>query len=138
MARRVSSVVIDTSAVLALLQEEETASRLRNALAGDFVRLISTVSVLEATCVLGALRGPAAVFELTLFLSEFHFQQVPFDAAQLSIAQKAWLFYGRGRHPARLNFGDCVSYALAQSHNEPLLFVGDDFSRTDVLAVRHS
>ena len=128
-------MVIDTSAVVALLEEEETASGLRSALAADDVRLISTVSVLEATCVLGARRGPAAVLELTLFFSEFHLEQSPFDNEQLSIAQKAWLLYGRGRHPAKLNFGDCASYALAQSKGEPPLFVGGDFSQTDVLAV---
>ena len=131
-------MVIDTSAVVALLEEEETASGLRSALAADDVRLISTVSVLEATCVLGARRGPAAVLELTLFFSEFHLEQSPFDNEQLSIAQKAWLLYGRGRHPAKLNFGDCASYALAQSKGEPLLFVGGDFSQTDVRAVAYS
>jgi ribonuclease VapC len=131
-------LVIDTSALVALLEEEETASGLRSALAADDVRLISTVSVLEATCVLGARHGPAAVLELTLFFSEFHFQQAPFDNEQLSIAQRAWLLYGRGRHPAKLNFGDCASYALAQSKGEPLLFVGDDFSQTDVRAVPYS
>ena len=130
--------MIDTSAVVALLEEEETASGLRSALAADGVRLISTVSVLEATCVLGARRGPAAVLELTLFFSEFHLEQSPFDNEQLSIAQKAWLLYGRGRHPAKLNFGDCASYALAQSKDEPLLFVGGDFSQTDVRAVAYS
>ena len=130
--------MIDTSALLAVLQDEELAPALRVALSVDSVRLISTVSALEATCVMGARRGPTAVLELTLFFSEFHFQQVPFDTEQLSIAQKAWLFYGRGRHPAKLNFGDCASYALAQSKGEPLLFIGADFSQTDVAAVRYS
>jgi ribonuclease VapC len=131
-------LVIDTSALVALLEEEETASGLRTALAADDLRLISTVSVLEATCVLGARRGPAAVLELTLFFSEFHFQPAPFDNEQLSIAQKAWLLYGRGRHPAKLNFGDCASYALAQSKAEGLLFVGGNFSQTDVRVAHYS
>jgi ribonuclease VapC len=61
-----------------------------------------------------------------------------FDAEQLAIAQKAWLTFGRGRHAAKLNFGDCASYALAQSKGEPLLFVGGDFSRTDVRAAAYS
>jgi len=125
-------MVIDTSAVVALMEDEATAPALRRALSGDRTRLISTVSVLEATCVLGARRGAGAVLELSLFLSEFGFEQVPFDGAQLSIAQHAWLIYGRGRHAARLNFGDCASYALAQSRSEALLFIGDDFSQTDV------
>jgi ribonuclease VapC len=127
-------VVIDTSALVALLEDEARAPALRTALSSDPTRWISAVSVLEATCVLGARRGAGAVLELSLFLSEFDFQQVPFDVAQLSIAQRAWLAYGRGRHPARLNFGDCASYALAQSRSEPLLFIGDDFSQTDVVA----
>jgi ribonuclease VapC len=126
-------VVIDTSALVALMEDEAAAPALRTALSSDPTRWISTVSVLEATCVLGARRGTGAVLELSLFLSEFGFQQVPFDGAQLSIAQRAWLVYGRGRHPARLNFGDCASYALAQSRSEPLLFIGDDFSQTDVV-----
>ena len=126
-------MVIDTSALVALMEDEAVAPALRTALSSDPTRWISTVSVLEATCVLGDRRGTGAVLELSLFLSEFDFQQVPFDVAQLSIAQRAWLVYGRGRHPARLNFGDCASYALAQSRSEPLLFIGDDFSQTDVV-----
>ena len=125
--------MIDASALVALLEDETAAPMLRQALSGDATRLISTVSVLEATCVLGARRGPGAVLELSLFLSEFDLEQVAFDSAQLSIAQRAWLAYGRGRHPAKLNFGDCASYALAQSRSEPLLFIGNDFSQTDVL-----
>jgi ribonuclease VapC len=126
-------LVIDTSALVALMEDESEAPGLRQALSDDATRLISTVSVLEATCVLDARRGPGAVLELSLFLSEFDLRQVPFDSAQLSIAQRAWLLYGRGRHPAKLNFGDCASYALAQFRNEPLLFIGNDFSQTDVL-----
>ena len=126
-------MVIDTSALVALMEDESEAPVLRRVLAEDATRLISTVSLLEATCVLGARRGPGAVLELSLFLSEFDLRQVPFDPAQLSIAQRAWLVYGRGRHPAKLNFGDCASYALAQSRSEPLLFIGSDFSQTDVL-----
>lgn len=133
MGRRAVWLVIDTSALVALLEDESEAPVLRQALSGDATRLISTVSLLEATCVLGARRGPGAVLELSLFLSEFDLRPVPFDPEQLSIAQRAWLVYGRGRHPAKLNFGDCASYALAQSRSEPLLFIGNDFSQTDIL-----
>jgi ribonuclease VapC len=129
-------LVIDTSAVVALLQDEVPAAELRLALSKDPVRLISTVSALEATCVLGSRRGAGAVVELSLFFAEFRFQQIAFDSGQLAIAQRAWLLYGRGRHPAKLNFGDCISYALARSRGEPLLFIGRDFSQTDVPAVR--
>jgi len=131
-------MVIDTSALLALLQDEAPAAALRLAVAEDPVRLMSAVSVLEATCVLSARRGSRALPELALFLSEFRLEKVSFDAAHLELAQSAWLRYGRGVHPARLNFGDCAAYALAQATGEPLLFVGDDFARTDVPAVRYA
>jgi ribonuclease VapC len=129
-------MVIDTSALLALLQDEPSAPALRLALAEDPVRLISTVSVLEATCVLCARRGPGVLPELALFLMEFRLEKAPFDGPQLELAQSAWVRYGRGRHPARLNFGDCAAYALAQAAGEPLLFAGSGFSQTDVPAVR--
>jgi ribonuclease VapC len=128
-------LVIDTSALVAMLENEGTAPALRIAVTADPVRLISTVSVLEATCVLSTRRGPAALFEMDAFLLEFHFQQIAFDSEQLIVSQRAWLEYGRGRHAARLNFGDCASYALAQSRNEPLLFIGNDFAKTDVYFV---
>jgi ribonuclease VapC len=128
-------MVIDTSALLSILFDESMASRLRAALSSDPVRLMSTMSVLEATCVISARLGPIAVSELTLFLREFQIDQVPFDIPQLEVAQSAWLRFGRGFHAARLNFGDCASYALARSSGEPLLFVGDDFPHTDVAAV---
>jgi ribonuclease VapC len=129
-------MVIDASALVSLLENEDSAPVLRVAVGADLVRLISTVSVLEATCVLSARRGPLALFEMEAFLSEFHFQQISFDVEQLIVSQKAWLVYGRGRHAARLNFGDCASYALAQTRNEPLLFIGNDFSKTDVPVVQ--
>ena len=136
MARRGIQLVIDTSALLALLQNEGPAAALRAAVSQDPVRLISTVSILEATCVLTARRGSGALVELSLFLSEFRFQPVAFDSVQLATAQRAWLLFGRGRHPAKLNFGDCASYALARSKGEPLLFVGEDFAQTDIIPVR--
>lgn len=113
------------------------APRLRAAMVSDPVRLMSTMSVLEATCVISAGLGPTAVSELTLFLREFRVEQVSFDAPQLEVAQSAWLRFGRGFHAARLNFGDCASYALARFSGEPLLVVGDDFRQTDVTAVSY-
>jgi ribonuclease VapC len=130
-------MVIDTSALVAILEEEGQSDALRIAISEDPIRLISTVSILEATCVLGARRGPNAVLDLNLFFSALQLEPIPFDSEQVSLAQRAWLSYGRGRHPARLNFGDCASYALAQSRNEPLLFIGNDFALTDVQTVRH-
>jgi ribonuclease VapC len=117
-----------------MLEEEPVAPRLRLAIHNDPVRLISAVSVLELTCVLTARRGAGVLPDLSLFLREFNFEVVPFDSVQLEFAQAAWLRFGRGFHPARLNFGDCASYALAASTREPLLFVGGDFAQTDIPA----
>ena len=136
-AQAATRMVIDTSAMLAMLFEEGMAPGVRRAMSSDPVRLMSTMSVLEATCVISARLGPTAASELTLFLREFRVEQVPFDAPQLEVAQSAWLRFGRGFHAARLNFGDCASYALARFSGEPLLFVGDDFGQTDVAAVRY-
>ncbi|HXJ42276.1 MAG TPA: type II toxin-antitoxin system VapC family toxin [Bryobacteraceae bacterium] len=127
--------MIDTSALIAMLRDEPSADALRHAVAEDGVRLISTVSVLEATCVMTSRGGPAALMELTMFLAEFRFEQVAFMGEQLAIAQKAWLRYGKGRHRAGLNFGDCASYALAEATGEALLFVGEDFPRTGIRTV---
>ena len=106
-------------------------------MSSDPVRMMSTMSVLEATCVISARLGPSAMSELTLFLHEFQIDQVPFDMPQLDLAQSAWLRFGRGFHAARLNFGDCASYALARFSGEPLLFVGDDFRQTDIAGVSY-
>ena len=137
MASAVTRMVIDTSALLAILFEEGTGRPLRVAMSSDSVRLMSTMSVLEATCVISARVGPGAVSDLSLFLREFHVEVVPFDKPQLELAQNAWLRYGRGFHVARLNFGDCASYALARVSGEPLLFIGDDFRQTDVANVSY-
>ncbi len=137
MVREATRVVIDTSAFLAVLFGEVPAPSLRTAFAADQVRMMSAMSVLEATCVAAARRGPVAVSVLSLFLREFRIEVVPFDGPQLELAQSAWLRYGRGFHPARLNFGDCVSYALSRFSGEPLLSIGDDFPQTDLSLVRY-
>lgn len=99
------------------------------------VRLVSAVSVLEAGILAEARKGDDGSRELDAFLKDADLQIVPFDAEQASIARLAYRLFGKGRHPAGLNFGDCASYALAKSADEPLMFKGDDFSKTDVLRV---
>jgi ribonuclease VapC len=136
MPRLAIPMVVDTSAVLSLIQNEPTAPALRVAVSQDSRRLMSAMSVLEATCVLTGRRGPVALSDLQLFLHEFRFEAVAFDREQLALAQAAWVRFGRGNHPARLNFGDCASYALAKATGEPLLFVGRGFALTDVVAVK--
>ena len=78
--------------------------------------------------------GEAGAAELDLWLYKAGVEIVAVDAEQIAVARRAWRSYGKGRHPAGLNYGDCFSYALAKTRNEPLLFKGDDFSRTDIEA----
>lgn len=125
-------MVVDTSALLAIfLAEPERQEFLDRIFAAESL-LISAASVLEAGIVLEAKRGEAAGREFDLFLVRAQFQIVPVDAEQMEIARSAWRQYGKGRHRAGLNFGDCFAYALAQASGEKLLAKGEDFRLTDV------
>jgi len=99
------------------------------------VRLISTASLLEASIVANGRGGGVVDAELRELVRQIGAEPVAFDMNQLDWARQAIRLYGEGRHPAALNFGDCFSYALSKATGEPLLFVGDDFSQTDVAAV---
>jgi ribonuclease VapC len=125
-------VVVDTSVLIAILLDEAEAERLAHAIAGDPNRLVSAFTVLEAGVVLEARKGEAAGRELDLLLHRARIDQVPFTAGQAESARLAWRRFGRGRHNAGLNLGDCVAYALARETGEPLLFKGSDFGKTDV------
>lgn len=127
-------MVIDTSAIVAVLRNEPEAARLETALVADPVRLVPATCVLEARMVLVSRRGEHALAEIDLWLRKIEADIVPVDADLVDIATQAWLTYGKGRHPATLNFADCLSYALAKRADEPLLFIGSDFARTDVEA----
>ncbi|HBL26465.1 MAG TPA: VapC toxin family PIN domain ribonuclease [Acidobacteria bacterium] len=129
-------MVLDTSALLAILFGEPEAELFSRAIAADPKCLVSAFSVLEATVVLSARKGPAGVRELDLLLQSAAASIVSFDAEQALLARAAYEAFGKGRHPAALNLGDCCSYALARSSGEPLLFKGEDFSRTDATRVR--
>ncbi len=128
-------MVIDTSAVLALLLDEPEAPELEVALAHDPVRLISAATLLEASMVIEGRLGDAGGRELDLLIHRAAIEVVAFTADQLELARDAFRHFGKGRHRARLNFGDCFSYALSRSSGEPLLFKGKDFAATDVVAV---
>jgi len=125
-------MVIDASALLAILLGEPEAEALSRAIAADAKRLVSAISVFEAAIVIRARKGPIGGRELDLLLHEATVRIVSFDADQVAIARAACEKYGKGYHPAALNLGDCCSYALSRSSGEPLLFKGDDFSKTDV------
>jgi ribonuclease VapC len=128
-------MVMDTSALLAVLLDETEAVVFAAAIANDTRRLLSAVSALEASIVIEARKGPDGRHELDLLLHRIGAIIVPFNQAQFEIARDAWTRFGKGNHPAGLNFGDCCSYALSKTSNEPLLFKGNDFSQTDVAKV---
>ena len=125
-------MVIDTSAIVAILRNEPQAAKLERALVASRVRLVPATCVLEARTVLVSRRGEHALAEVDLWLSKIEADIIPVDADLVDLATQAWLIYGKGRHPAALNFADCFSYALAKRADEPLLFIGGDFSQTDV------
>jgi ribonuclease VapC len=128
----VKAVVLDTSAVLALLQGEKEADRILAALADAEVRRVSAATVVEAGIVLQARYGDHGERELDLFLQRAEVEVIPFSEEHATVARQAFRRFGKGRHPAALNFGDCFAYALAVVLDHPLLFVGTDFSATDV------
>ena len=125
-------MVIDTSAILAILFGEPEAEIFAEAIERDAVRLISAASVLEAAIVVESELGDPGARELDLLLFKAGITVAPFSPEHLAAARHAFRMFGQGRHAAALNFGDCLSYALSMSTGEPLLFKGGDFSRTDV------
>jgi ribonuclease VapC len=125
-------MVVDTSALVAILNSEPERRLFIDHIAAASVRLISAATVLETGIVMEARRGEHAGRELDLFLHRARFEIVPVDEGQVEIARAAYRRYGKGRHPAALNLGDCFAYALSRVRREPLLFKGDDFPRTDV------
>ena len=97
---------------------------------------ISAVTYTEASLVLFSRFGSLGLTKLDELLSGLAVEFIAFDKTQAQLARIAWQQYGKGRHPAKLNFGDCCSYALAKHLNSPLLFKGNDFVQTDVLIVK--
>jgi ribonuclease VapC len=130
-------MVIDTSALIAILSLEPEAARLAQAIEADATRLISAATLLEAGIVMEARLGSAGGTELDLLVAKAGLVIEPVTADQSAIAREAWRRFGKGRHMAGLNFGDCCSYALARITGEPLLFKGADFANTDIAAVRY-
>lgn len=125
-------MVLDTSAIFAILTREPVAERLIATLDADRTRLVSAATVVEMTLVILGRYGEAGEPLLDRFLRGAGIDMVVVDEEQATIARDAAIRYGRGRHAAALNFGDCFSYALAIARNEPLLFTGKDFAQTDV------
>lgn len=125
-------MVIDSSAVLAILQNEPERRAFNEAIAAAETRLLSAASLVELSIVLEARFGPDGPGDLDLFLSTAQIEIVALDRDQAELARSAFSRYGKGRHRAGLNLGDCFSYALAKWAGAPLLFKGDDFGHTDL------
>lgn len=128
-------MVIDTSAILAILLQEPDAARYALAIEADPERLVSSANLLEAGIVLLRREGFVALQDLSDFIAEGGITIEPVTGDQAWRAVHAYERFGKGRHRAALNFGDCFAYALAQSTRQPLLFKGTDFTLTDVAAV---
>lgn len=126
-------MILDTSAVIAILRDEPEAARFAKVIEKAIRRRISAVSYVEAAVVIDGSRDAIASRQFDEFFREAEIIVEPVSEAQAGIARQAYRDFGKGSgHPAKLNFGDCFAYALAKARREPLLFKGDDFSQTDV------
>jgi ribonuclease VapC len=128
------AVVLDTSALLAILLQEPDAQRYSDAIAGAPRRVISAATLVEAGIVAEGRGGAPLREDLDALLARARAEVADFTAAHAATARDVWRRFGKGRHPAGLNLGDCFAYALAQSRGEPLLYKGTDFAQTDVKA----
>lgn len=135
MSMEISKMVIDSSALLSILLDEDDSAAMAAAILADPKRLISAVTLLETSVVIEAKKGPAGGRELDLLLHSAAIEVANMTPQQVDIAREAYRRYGKGRHPAKLNLGDCCSYALARHSGEGLLFKGEDFPQTDIPAV---
>ena len=125
-------MVIDTSILLAVLQDEPERREFNEALEAAPTRLMSTANFVETSMIIESRFGAEGTRDLDLLVSRAGITLVPVDEDQAYISRQAFRNFGKGRHAARLNFGDCFAYALAKTLGEPLMFKGEDFSRTDI------
>jgi len=129
-------MVIDTSALLAILQDEPERRAFNEAIEAAERRSMSTATFVETSIVIESRYGAEGLRDLDALVTTAAVELVALDAEQAHVARTAFSRFGRGRHPAGLNYGDCFAYALARVRAEPLLFKGRDFAQTDLMAVR--
>jgi ribonuclease VapC len=131
-------VIVDTSALMAILRLEPEARRLLDALKAADRRAISAATLVEAGIVAEARVGEQGGRDLDAVLARLKIEVISLTESHAAHARRAYRRYGKARgHPARLNFGDCFAYALAKASGEPLLFKGHDFSMTDIEAAKY-
>ena len=128
-------MVIDSSVLIAILLAEPDAEDLANLIVESSEIYVSAVTIFETSMVIESKKGEQGANEYDQLIEAISPTIVAFDSQQANLARIAWKTYGKGRHPAKLNFGDCCSYAIAKHLNQPLLFKGDDFSKTDIKTV---
>jgi ribonuclease VapC len=130
-------MIIDTSAIIAILRAEPEALTCAKAIETAVIRRISAANFVEAAIVIDRSRDPIASRRFDDLVKEAQLVIEPVTEAQARIAREAYRDFGRGSgHPAKLNFGDCFAYALAKDRGEPLLYKGDDFAHTDITAAQ--
>ncbi len=127
-------MIVDSSALIAVVNRESDAERYEEAMLTAPDCRMSVANILETAMVVEGRGGAAAGHELDIVLACAGIEPVPVTVEQMETARQAWRRFGRGNHPAGLNFGDCFAYALASVTGEPLLFKGDDFPQTDIRA----
>ena len=127
-------MVIDTSAFVAILQDEPERRSFNQAIEAAERRAMSVASFVEASMIIESRYGPDGVRDLDLFIAKAGIELFPVDVDQAHLARIAFREFGKRRHPAGLNYGDCFAYALAKTLDEPLLFKGTDFALTDIVA----
>ncbi len=127
-------MVIDTSALVAILEQEEDAEAFSDAIAAAGTCLVSAATVVETGMVIFSRHGELGARRVDELLRDSQVEIIPVTEAHARLARESFAQFGKGRHPARLNFGDLFSYALSKASGHPLLFKGNDFSQTDVAA----
>jgi ribonuclease VapC len=127
-------MIIDTSAIIAVLFNEDDAKIYAQSIAQSDIRRISAATLVETAIVVETQTKTGGSRQLDAFLRLADIAIEPVTAEHAHIARQGFIDFGKGRHPAGLNYGDCFAYALAKATGEPLLFKGKDFSRTDIVA----
>lgn len=130
-------MIIDSSAIIAILLQEPEAERIAHAISRDTIRMVSSATWLEISITAFLRVGEEGLRSLDLLAAKSRIEIVPMLPKHADIARRAFKQFGKGIHPARLNFGDCIVYALVKDTGEPLLFKGEDFSQTDLTAVAY-